>query len=323
MSHEENKKISIVVPVFNELESIEHFHKELIEVLSGIKVDYEVLYVNDGSTDGSLSILSGLAGGRIKLISLSRNFGKEIDLSAGISNSNSDAVITIDSDGQHPPKLIAQFIENWEKGSKVVVGVRSGKSSKSLIGNLNSFLFYKLFNFLSSTKTVPGSTDYRLIDQSVVEEFVDLGEQDRMTRQLIDWLGFDHHYIYFNAKEREFGTPAYSTKKLIDLAFSAMISSSPKPLYLFANIGIGITGLSFILGLSILIEQLIFGDPLNWNFTGTAMLGIMIIFLVGIVLMSQGIISMYISRIYNQSKGRPLYVIDRSKSIGISPKKIS
>ena len=144
-----------------------------------------------------------------------------------------------------------------------------------------------------------------------------------MTRQLIDWLGFDHHYIYFNAKEREFGTPAYSTKKLIDLAFSAMISSSPKPLYLFANIGIGITGLSFILGLSILIEQLIFGDPLNWNFTGTAMLGIMIIFLVGIVLMSQGIISMYISRIYNQSKGRPLYVIDRSKSIGISPKKIS
>ena len=322
MKNNHKKNISIVVPVFNEAESILNFNKELLSALAVLTYNYNIIYVNDGSSDDSLSILSDLASDKVKVLCLSRNFGKEIALTAGISHSRGDAVICLDADGQHPTKYIADFIAKWEEGSDVVIGVRSNNQFRSFISNLKSKMFYSIFNYLSDDKLVEGSTDFRLIDRAVVDEFMSLNEPDRMTRLLIDWLGFDKDYVYFEAEERKHGQATYSNRKLINLAFSAMISSSPKPLYLFANLGIFISSMSFLLGIIVIFEQLILSDPMNWHFTGTAMLGIMIIFLVGILLMSQGIISMYISKINNQTKGRPVYVVNRRKSIGFTSKEI-
>ena len=322
MKNNHKKNLSIVVPVFNEADSIIEFNDSLVKSISSLPYNFKIIYVNDGSTDNSLEIISKLASENISVLCLSRNFGKEIALTAGISHAKGDAIICLDADGQHPPKYIADMVAKWEQGSDIVIGVRSNNEFRSFISSLKSKIFYGLFNYLSNDKLVQGSTDFRLIDRAVADEFITLNEPDRMTRLLIDWLGFDRDYVYFEAEERKHGQATYSNRKLINLAFSAMISSSPKPLYLFANLGIIISSLSLLLGFTVLIEQVLIGDPLKWNFTGTAMLGILIIFLVGIVLMSQGIISMYISKINNQTKGRPIYVINRKKSIGFTSEEI-
>ena len=322
MTVNDKKSISIVVPVYNEEKGIASFHSSLIKVLNKIDIDFEIIYVDDGSSDNSLSIIKQINDNNIKVVVLSRNFGKEIALSAGVALSHNQGIIMLDGDGQHPVDLIPEFIHKWRSGADVVIGIRRNSKAQSFMGKINSIIFYKFFNFISSQKIIIGATDFRLIDRCVADEFNQLGEQNRMTRYLIDWLGFERQFVEFDANEREHGEATYSTRKLIDLAINLIVSSSPKPLYLFSYLGVLICFLSSLLGVSLIIEQLILGDPLKWKFTGTAMLGILVIFLVGIVLMSQGIISLYISRIHDQSKERPLYVIDIRKSVGFNNQKI-
>jgi dolichol-phosphate mannosyltransferase len=173
---------------------------------------------------------------------------------------------------------------------------------------------------LADQKLIIGSTDFRLIDRKVQQVFLTLPEADRITRGLIDWLGFRRQYIKFAAKKRESGLPGYNLNKLMGLAANSFTSLTLKPLFLFGYLGVLITVASFLLGIVVFIEQPLLGDPWHWKFTGTAMLGILILFLVGIVLMSQGIMSLYVSRIYRQSRQRPLYVVDYDKSIGIEKK---
>ena len=320
MNELDEPTISIAVPLFNEALGIEVFHNQLLNELSKIeKYQFEIIYCDDGSTDNTTEIIKKLELKKynIKLIQFSRNFGKEIALTACINEARGNAVITLDGDGQHPQHLIADFINSWEKGAKVVIGVRKNNMSEGISKKLGSWIFYKSINNLTGQKLVVGSTDFRLIDRSVQKEFIKLTEPNRITRALIDWLGFKRHYIYFDAVERIHGSPGYSTKKLIKLAVDSFVSISPRPLYLFGYLGVGISFISFITGLIVIIEQLILGDPLNWSFTGTAMLGILIIFLVGIVLMSQGILSVYTSMLNIQSKQRPLYIIDYDESIGL------
>lgn len=313
-------KISVVVPLFNESAGIESFHKSLIKILEQtMEISYEVIYCDDGSSDNTDTIVLSCCriDPRIKFIKLSRNFGKENALSAGLAQATGDAVLMIDGDGQHPVELIPQFIEAWQAGAQVVVGLTGNKQNGTL-KRLESKLFYKLFNIITGQKLQPGSTDFRLIDQAVRQEFMRLHESGRITRGLIDWLGFKRQYVYFNTKPRLTGTAGYSHRKLLGLAANSFVSLSPAPLFLFGYLGVLIAIASFILGAAVFIEQLVLPDPWNWNFTGTAMLGILIIFLVGVVLMSQGILSLYISHIHTQSKQRPLYIIDYSQSVGIT-----
>ena len=223
----------------------------------------------------------------------------------------------IDGDGQHPVELIPDFMAAWQGGSPVVIGLRTGHSGASWPKRFGSKLFHVTFNHLTGQELTSGATDYRLIDISVQQAFLSLKESDRITRGLIDWLGFQRAYIKFKAKSRDSGSPSYNTPKLMRLAVNSFTSLSPKPLYLFGCLGIIITMAAFLLGLAVFIEQLLLNDPLHWKFTGTAMLGILLMFLIGIVLMSQGILSLYISHIHSQSKQRPLYVIDYDKSVGI------
>ncbi len=323
MKQNKSELLSVVVPVFNESGSILEFNKQLFDTLEKLDIETEVIYIDDGSVDDSVSHIKSLHEPNIKLVSLSRNFGKEIALSAGIAEAKGDAILMIDADGQHPVELIPRFLDEWRKGSKVIIGVRTNEKDNSSFNAFSSQIFYKLFNLFSDQKLIPGSTDYRLIDRAVADEFKSISEPDRMTRLLIDWIGFKRTYIQFKAKVRIHGKPTYSKKLLLKLALDSIVSMTQAPLYLFAYLGIFISILSGFFGLIIFIEQILLNDPLSWNFTGTALLGILIIFLVGIVLMSQGIMSLYIAKIFNQSKGRPLYVVDHERSVGIVSKKIS
>jgi polyisoprenyl-phosphate glycosyltransferase len=324
MSETKKMLLSVVVPLYNEGAGLASFHTSLWAGIEAANIeDYEVIYVDDGSTDNTAEVARTLHGHdpKVRLISLSRNFGKENALSAGLAQASGDAIMTIDGDGQHPPERIPEFVDAWRSGAQVVVGVRGGISHESSWKQLQSKVFYKVFNSMSEQKLLPGSTDFRLIDQAVLQAFLQLQESDRITRGLIDWLGFRRQIITFQPHNRQHGTANYSQRKLMVLAVNSFVSLSRTPLYVFGYLGVAITSLSFIFGTVVFVEQLLLEDPLHWNFTGTAMLGILIIFLVGIVLMSQGILSLYISLLHNQSKQRPLFIIDYQASAGIEQTK--
>jgi glycosyltransferase involved in cell wall biosynthesis len=317
--------LSLVVPIYNESDNIDAFYKRLMPVVAEVSDgDYEIIYVDDGSSDGSVRQIQELhtKNSKVKLLKLSRNFGKEVALAAGISAAKNEAIITIDGDGQAPPEYIPQFVEAWRSGVRVVVGVRTSNEGEGFVKHYGSKLFYSLFNRMSASKMVPRSSDYRLIDRSVQQEFIRLQEPDRMTRGLIDWLGFERAYIEYPASARVngSGTAGYSIAALTKLAANSFVSLSPTPLYLSGYIGILITVGSLLLGAFIIIEQLILGDPWQLKFTGTAMLSTLVLFLVGILLISQGIMALYISHIHSQSKNRPLYIIDQAGSRGLTTK---
>lgn len=315
-------KISIVIPVFNESAGIVLFHKQhLIPSLEELSDKYktEIIYINDGSTDDSLSLLTKIAkkDNCIKVVNLSRNFGKEIATTAGINVSSGDAVIILDSDGQHPPKLIQLFIDKWEKGAQVVVGVRNPSNDEGLIKKWGSKMFYGLFNSTSGSEIIPRSTDFRLIDKAVRTEFLRFTERNRITRGLIDWLGFKRDYVAFDAPPRLAGEASYKTSQLFRLAMNSFISLSLKPLFFFGWVGAFITTIALVAGIFIFIEQLLLRDPMLLHFSGSTILGVLMSFLVGLILISQSIIATYLSHVHAQTQERPLFVIDQTNSVNL------
>lgn len=309
--------LSVVIPVYNESAGIEKFHKKLlIPGVTSASQSYEIIYVNDGSRDDSLQKLQCIAKNDtgVKVVNLSRNFGKEIAVTAGISVSKGDATIVLDADGQHPPALIRDFLAEWKKGALVVVGVRESNQKEGFIKHWGSKLFYRFFNKLSDTPLVPRSTDFRLIDQAVREEFLKCSEKQRITRGIIDWLGFKRSYVSFHSPARLAGEASYTTAKLFRLAINSIVSLTLKPLLWLGWLGGIITCAALVLGIVIFIEQFLLSDPLQLNFTGSALLGIFITFLVGLILLSESVLAVYLSHIYEQSQGRPLFIIDTSES---------
>lgn len=308
------KLISVVVPSFNEEENIAWFNGQLADVLKNSSYNFEVIYVNDGSSDNTLNELKALAEQEksVTYISFSRNFGKEAATTAGIHAAKGDAVIMLDSDGQHPPKLIPDMINLWEAGAQVVIGVRKSNVGEGFIKKYGSKFFYKILNSLTNNNTVPGSTDFRLIDRRVATEFNRFTERGRITRGLIDWLGFKREYFYFEAPERHAGTAAYSVGKLVKLAFHAFVSQSTKPLQAVGLLGLFVMALSFFTGIAVLLEKFAFNDSLGLAISGTAILAIFLSFLVGLVLACQGLLALYVESIHNETQNRPLYIIDES-----------
>ena len=314
---EHKKLLSIIVPIHNEEEGIGAFlRQELLPVAEKLQMDYEIILVNDGSTDKTLSIIQNFAekDKKIRVISLSRNFGKEPALSAGLKYARGDAALTIDADGQQPPKLIPDFIKKWEAGAEIVTGVRDHYTKHGFIPKLGSKLFYKLLRMMGNKHTVPGSTDFRIMDRVVIDEFNKLTEHNRITRGLIDWLGFKQEYIDYVYGVRMAGKPSYNFKKLFRLAVDSFISMSTTPLVIFGYIGAFITLGSFLLGLFCIVNQYILGDPLHLYWNGAVQMAIFITFLVGLVLISQSITALYISHIHAETQGRPLYIVDEKES---------
>ncbi len=315
-------KLSVIIPCYNEGANIVPFYEHLGSVLAEIeKTDMrcELIYVNDGSTDDTLAKLYQLAkhNSKVKIIDLSRNFGKEVATTAGIHYATGDALIMIDADGQNPPELIPQFIEKWQSGAQVVTGIRLSNQKEGWVKRYGSKLFYYWFDRFTDTKRMPGSTDFRLIDRVVQTEFAKMTERNRVTRGLIDWLGFEQDYVEFHANARMSGEAGYSIAKLVSLALNSSISLSLKPLYFSAYAGAIILPLSILIGVFSAIEMLV-GDPLGLNIRGSAYLVILILFLVGLLLVSQGIMALYLSHMHAETQNRPLYIVKKASSRGIT-----
>jgi polyisoprenyl-phosphate glycosyltransferase len=317
------KLISVVIPCFNEGLNVAPFFDSLKNVIAKDKQhSYEVIYVNDGSRDNTLSEIQDIykANQDIKVVALSRNFGKEIATSAGIEYSTGNAIILIDGDGQHPAELLPTFIKKWEDGAQVVTGVRKSNRKEGFVKKYGSKVFYRLFNKYAGVRLVPGSTDYRLIDESVRDEFIKLTERNRITRGLIDWLGFRQDFVYFKANERMAGKASYSINKLVTLALNSFVSLSLKPLYFSVYTGFIVLLMSLLL-IIFSVGEMVVGDPLNLRITGSAYLVMLILFLIGIILISLGIIALYLSHIHTETQNRPLFVVDKKSSHGISASK--
>lgn len=319
------KKITFVIPVYNEEEVISKFLDErfLVEIKKVTKYDVELILVNDGSSDGTLKIIQGYAekDKSIKVLSFSRNFGKEVALTAGMRYASGDAVITMDSDGQQPPEIIDQFIKKWEDGAKIVTGVRDHYTKHGLIARVGSKLFYKIIRKMGSKSVVPGSTDFRLVDRAVVDEYNKLSEHNRINRGLIDWMGFSQEYVKYVYGSRIAGRPSYTFKKLFNLAIDSFVSLSTTPLIIFGYIGAFITIASFILGMFVIIQQYVLNDPLGLKWNGAVQMSIFITFLVGLVLISQATSALYISHIHAETQNRPLFIVDKESSRNIEDKK--
>lgn len=310
-----DKKISIIIPVHDEEANIPLVYAELVRVFVTLPYFYEIIFIDDGSKDASCEAVKSLAqsDSSVRLIEFSRNFGKEAATTAGFHCALGDAIICIDADLQHPPALIPQFIRIWEEGADVVIGVRNNNASDSFIKKIGSTLYYKAIRLMSETEILPRATDFRLLDRSVVDEFNRLTEHSRMTRGLIDWLGFRRVPVYFDAPERLVGEASYGFLKLMRLATESVISHSLLPLRLAGYLGVIIMILSSILGTVMFVDRYIVS--LNFNFSGPAILASITLFLVGIVLVSLGILAYYIGHIHTEAQDRPLYIVrkDRKK----------
>lgn len=312
------KMLSVIIPAYNESENLSSLHNSLSTFLDKICADhnigFEILYVNDGSKDDTLEVLRNIASRdkNVRYVNFSRNFGKEAATTCGYRECKGDAAIVMDADGQHPKEIIGSFLDKWEIGAQVVVGVR--RSTKAnLFKRASSKLFYTLLGSVDGGEMIPGSTDFRLLDRKVIAELNKLSERNRITRGLIDWLGFTRDYVYFDANERNAGTASYSFKKLFVLAMHTFVSQSTKPLQVSGALGGIVTFISLLVLGFVFVEQFLMGDPLRLAFTGTAILGFITSLLVGVVLICIGLLALYIESIHTETQNRPLYVVESKK----------
>lgn len=309
------KSIAIIIPAYNEEKNIVPVYDALKKVFAPLadSYEFEIVFVNDGSMDNTIREIEKLSqnDSMVKYIDFSRNFGKELATTAGINNCLADACIMLDADMQHPVELIPEFIAKWEAGSDVVIGVRKENKSDGWIKKIGSKIFYKIINQIADVHIMPSATDFRLIDRVVIAEFNRFTETNRMTRALIDWLGFRRDYIYFDAHDRLHGTASYSFWKLFKLAINSFVSLSLVPLKLAGTLGIIITTISGISGFYILLGKYVFHTHFASTFSDSENLAILILFLVGIILMSIGLLAVYVANIHSEVINRPMYVIRR------------
>lgn len=309
--------ISIVIPVYREEKNIARLYARLNAVTS--KVDdarWEYIFVNDGSPDNSMGVLKDLAAvdPRIKVLDFSKNFGKEIALTAGVHAASGDAVICMDADLQHPPEIIPQLVSAWQAGAEVVTTIRLSVGGHSFTRKAFSWLYYKLMGWLSGLEMVSHTTDFRLFDRKVMDAFNRMTERQRMFRGIIDWMGFKTVYVEFHAESRESGVAAYSYSKLWNLALSSITSFSLVPLKMTSYLGVAITtGSTLLLGWMLLAKA----GLLPGYFTPLAMVVVANTILIGVVLMSLGVIALYIGTIHTEVTNRPLYIVRERVNLAV------
>ncbi len=308
MINNQNPIISIVCPCFNEEEVIEIFLKRIEPVLESTNKSYEMIFINDGSMDNTfITLLNAKSNHKnIRILNLSRNFGKEAALTAGLECSIGEVVIPIDVDLQHPPELIPLFIDKWEEGYEVVVGKRTNRTGEHSLKKLSAHLFYTMHNKIADIAIPQDIGDYRLMSRKVVDSISKLPENQRFMKGIFAWVGYKTAVIEYQQEHRVAGKSTFNGWKLWNLALDGITSFSTVPLRIWLYIGIAISSISFIAGLWIIIKTLVFGIDLP----GYASLVSMILFLGGIQLMGIGILGEYIGRIYKESKRRPSYIVE-------------
>lgn len=303
--------ISIIVPFYNEAPNIAPLFEELRFHTGRLPYDFEMVFVDDGSADESAKAVRDCAelDRRVRLIQLARNFGKEAAMSAGLHAARGDAAIILDADLQHPPHLMGKFIRKWRRGAEVVVGIKRYGKADSWLKRMTSDWFYRLLQPVAETEITPHAADYRLLDRRVIDAFRGLKEHNRITRGLIDWLGFKRDFVYFTVKPRHQGERSYTFRKLFRLAVNSFTAYSLLPLRLAGYLGYIMLGLTIPSGLFLSVETYLLDDPLHLHVTSAGMLAILTIFLVGVILACMGFMGMYIAHIYAEVIDRPLYVI--------------
>jgi len=305
----EKKLISLIIPVYNEEQNILPMYEACKRTIDGVsKYNWELVFISDGSNDRSFEYVTELArsDSRVKGIDFSRNFGKEMALTAGIQNCNADAAIFMDADLQHPPELIPQFIEKWEAGADIVASIRKATKKKAFIKDIGSKIFYSIMNRNADSPLTQNATDFKLIDKKVITVLQKFTEHNRMFRGLIDWLGFRTEYIEFVAPERAYGEATYSLIKLTRLAVNSMTSFSLFPLRVTGYFGILVFTVSFILLCVMCVFRFILKSAMFSSISFVIVLNTLVL---GIVLMALGLIALYIGQIRDEVVNRPLYVI--------------
>ena len=305
------KTISIVVPVFNEEDNIEHFYESVCKVMESLPYDFELIYVDDGSKDRSREILRSLEkqDERVQSIFLARNSGHQLALTCGLDNADGDAVITMDGDMQHPPELIPVLLEKWEQGYEVVQTIRKTTEGVSAMKKLTSYYYYKLLNKLSNVHIQAGGSDFRLMDRVVVKAFRRYREHARFIRGMIGAMGFRQVQIEFVAPKRFAGVSKFSPRKMLNFAIDGVLAYSNLPLRLGLYIGT-ISGLiSLLMILHVFVSKYVLNDAV----AGWATLTACVLFFGGMQMIVLGILGEYLGRVFEEVKHRPLYLIARGK----------
>ncbi|MBT6207772.1 MAG: glycosyltransferase family 2 protein [Francisellaceae bacterium] len=303
-----NKTLNLccLVPVYNEETHLLEFLTQLGETLAEISNEYSIICVNDGSSDNSESIIQQCAKSLpIKSISLSRNFGKEIAISAGLEHSDSDAIIIIDSDFQHPFSIIKEFVDEWATGFDMVYGIRRSRNQESGLRRLFTNCFYRVMRFASQVNIIPNAGDFRLLDKRVVKALCSCQERSKFMKGLYAWVGYSSKPIFYNTNPRATGKSTFGFLSLLELSITGITAFSNIPLRAWTLIGASISSFSFIFAIYIAIKTMVFGTDLP----GYTSVIVGIFFFGGVQLLSIGILGEYIARIFNEVKNRPAYIV--------------
>ena len=305
------KKISVVIPMYCEEEVVDICYKRVVNNFKKLsdKCSYEIIFINDGSKDSTLEILKKIASNddNVKIISFSRNFGHQAAVTAGIRNVTGDAIIIMDADLQDPPELFEGMIEKWEEGYEVVYGKRKTREGESIFKLLTARMFYNTLNKLSEIEIPKDTGDFRLVDRKVIDVIATLPEHNKFLRGLFSWVGFNQYAYEYNRVNRVAGKTKYPFKKMFKLATDGILSFSAKPLKIVGAIGF----FSVIVSIIILIYSIVsYMFKLNSLTPGWTSIMCTMTFIGGIILISLWMIGEYIARIYEESLGRPEYIID-------------
>jgi glycosyltransferase involved in cell wall biosynthesis len=307
-------ELSLIVPVYNEEKSIDAFLAATLPVLDALTSSYEVIFINDGSADRSVEIVTAhcAQNPKLKLVDFARNFGKEVALAAGLAYASGAAVIPIDCDLQHPPQLIHDMYREWKAGSRMVVAIRRTREEEGVVRRNLSKGFYKVLSRMASVEIPPNAGDYRLLDRAMVDVLNRMPERSRFMKGMFSWPGFARSEVYFEAAQRHAGTSTWSYWRLWNLALDGIFSFSTVPLRIWTYVGLLTAAGSFTYFLWTVVKTLILGVAVP----GFASLLSLLLLFNGLQLVSNGIQGEYIARIFEEVKRRPLYVIN--KTVGFS-----
>lgn len=304
-------KLSIVVPCFNEEQALPLFYKETTKVLQDMQVSYEIIVVNDGSTDRTQQVAEQLSrhDQKVKYLTFSRNFGKEAAMYSGLINSKGDYIAIMDADLQDPPSLLPEMVQILDSGEYDSVATRrKNREGEPLIRSWFARLFYKLINCISDADVVDGARDFRLMTRQMVEAVLSMSERNRFSKGIFGWVGFNTYWLPYENIERVAGQTKWSFWRLTKYAIDGIINFSSVPLSVASWGGVGMTCLSFLMLMFIVIRKLIFGDPV----AGWASLICVMLFIGGFQLLCLGIIGQYLAKIYMETKSRPHYIVAKT-----------
>ena len=309
--------LSIIVCMYNEEQVIDIFFDTLLPVLGEIGEHFEVICVNDGSKDGTFASLieRNNADPRIKIIDFSRNFGKEIAMTAGLDYAAGEAIIFIDADLQDPPELIPEFVQKWKEGYEIVYGIRSQRKRDTVLKRMTASLFYRLFNRLGEISLPVNAGDFRLLSKKAADSLKGLRERRRFMKGLFAWVGYEQIGIPYERSSRAAGTTKWNYWKLFNFAIEGLAAYSSVPLRLWTYVGFG----SFLFSCMFILYMVYTYFFIGGNLPGFYLTIVSILFFGGLQMMTLGIIGEYISRIYDEVKGRPLYIVNKVIGFSESP----